>query len=50
MKVYRHSPASWAAKTVDEYVAELKDWREEAITTLRQIVRAAARKADEWIK
>jgi hypothetical protein len=50
MKVYRHSPASWVAKTVDGYVAELEDWRGEAIMTLRQIVRAAAPKAQETIK
>lgn len=38
------------AKTVDEYTAAAGGWQAEAITTLREIVRAAAPKANESIK
>jgi hypothetical protein len=39
-----------AAKNVDEYVASLDGWRGEAVTALREIVRAAAPKATEAYK
>lgn len=39
-----------AAKTVDEYAANIGGWQAEAIAAIRQIVREAAPKATESVK
>jgi hypothetical protein len=39
-----------AARTVDEYIAGLGDWRGEAVAAVRDVIRAAAPDARESIK
>jgi hypothetical protein len=44
------SKAKPKGKTVDGYIASLKGWQAEAVSTLRKIIRDAAPKAAESIK